>query len=435
MVSMNHSDMMDVNVTKASNGVRVATSRLPHVQSVAMGLWVGVGSRFEPDAINGISHFIEHLMFKGTKRRSARDISMAIEGRGGYLNAFTSEENTCYYARVGHKQLAPALDVLTDMFQNSVLDKAEIEKERHVILEEILMYQDQPRHVLHEMLSSQLWKDHPLGRSIIGTPETLAKMNRTVLRRFLRENYVSRNTVVAFSGQVEHERCVDLVEQMLPKISNTTPALRAKKAVPALGQTRGGFAIRDIEQTQLAMGIRLFGYDNEDRHVLRVLSAVLGENMSSRLFQIVREKHGLAYSVHSSVQLFKESGALVISAGLDRSRREKALDLIVRELARMKERPVGAAELKRAKDYVIGQLQLGLESTLHQMMWVGENIATRGRIIAPEEVIAKVSAVTADDVLRLAQKTLRRSRTSLSVISQDLTRKDERALEACLKGL
>jgi predicted Zn-dependent peptidase len=228
---------------------------------------------------------------------------------------------------------------------------------------------------------------------------------------------------------------VDLVEQMLPKIADIPPALRAKKAVPTLGQTRSGFAIRDIEQTQLAMGIRLFGYDNEDRHVLRVLSAVLGENMSSRLFQIVREKHGLAYSVHSSVQLFKESGALVISAGLDRSRREKALDLIVRELARMKERPVGAAERKRAKDYVIGQLQLGLESTLHQMMWVGENITTRGRIITPEEVIAKVSAVTADDVLRLAQKTLRRSRTSLSVISQDLTRKDERALEACLKGL
>ncbi len=427
--------VMDVNLSTTSHGIRVVSSRIPHVQSVAMGLWVNMGSRREPLESSGICHFIEHLLFKGTQRRSARDISVAIEGRGGDLNAFTSEENTCYYARVSGRQLDRTFDVLSDMIQHSVLGKDDVEKERQVILDEILMYQDQPRHVLHEKLSQQLWPDHPLGRPITGTPETLASMRPTQLRRFLRDHYTAQNTVVSFSGQVEHEQCVALVERMMPSLPSRAPRLTADCVDPRSRQIRSAFLSKEMEQTQLALGIRLFGYDSDQRHALRVLSAVLGENMSSRLFQIVREKHGLAYSVHSSVQLFAESGALVIGAGLDRKHQEKALRLIVKELVRLKERPVGAAELKRAKDYVTGQLQLGLESTLHQMMWLGENMVTRGRVISPEEVIAKISDVNAEAVQRLARQVLRQGRTSLTAIIPNLTREDERGLKACLREL
>ncbi len=427
--------LMNVQKSVTRNGVRVVTSTMPHVQSVAFGIWVGVGSRFEPEALGGISHFTEHLLFKGTQRRSARDISQAIEGRGGYLNAFTSEENTCYYARVGFNQIDPAFDVLADMYLNSDFAPAEIEKERGVIIEEIMMYRDQPRHQVGEILMGQLWPAHPLGRPIIGTEKTLKGMKHATFRRFVGERYVPANTVVAFAGKVEHADCVARVEALLGKQRATARPATFKKVNARHAPKRTVFQQKDIEQTHLALGIRLFGVRDDRRHALKLLSAVLGENMSSRLFQIVREKHGLAYSVHSHIQLFHDSGALTIGAGLDRKRKTKALELIVREIRRMRESAVGARELRLAKDYVVGQLRLALESTSQQMMWVGENVLTRGRFIPPEETIAKLERVTAGDIQKLAQAVLRVPRMSLAIISPDLSSSEQQKMKTALAGL
>lgn len=425
---------MNVRQSKTSNGIRVATSAIPHVESVTMGIWVGVGSRYEPIEIGGISHFTEHLLFKGTRRRSPRDISQAIEGKGGYLNAFTGEEATCYYARVGYDQLGSGFDVLGDMYMNSRFDRKEIEKERGVIFEEIMMYRDLPRHLVQEMLMGILWPKHPLGRPIIGTHESLSAMSRKTFLDFVASKYVTNNTVVAFAGNLDHDACVGMVEKAMGKAPRASRA-RFTPVSGGLKQGRAVFLAKEVEQTHLALGFRGFGYTDDRRHALRILNVVLGENMSSRLFQIVREKHGLAYSVNSNIQLFRDSGALIIAAGLDRERKTQALDLIVKEVRRMAERPVGAAEVKRAKDYVIGQTRLGLESTSHQMMWLGDNFLSRGRFVSPEEAIAKLKDVTAADIQKLARQIFRHSRVSLAVVSPGLSNQHQATMRNSLKNL
>jgi predicted Zn-dependent peptidase len=427
--------LMQFRQSKTDNGIRVVTATMGHVQSVALGIWVGIGSRYEPDHVSGISHFTEHLLFKGTRRRSQRDISQTIEGRGGYLNAFTGEEATCYYARVDCNQLRQGLDVLTDMYVNSRFDKTEIEKERGVIMEEIMMYHDQPRHLVSEMLMNILWKNHPVGRPIIGTRETLSAMKRKTFLDFTDKNYVAKNTVVAMAGNVEHDACVDYVQDMMRKVpgKQRAPAFTAVNA--SVHQGRTAFLEKNVEQTHLALGLRSFGYEDKRRHTLRILNAILGENMSSRLFQIVREKHGLAYSVHSSIQLFRDSGALMIAAGLDRERTVKALDLIVNELVRIKERPVSKAELQRAKDYAIGQMRLGLESTSHQMMWLGDNLLSRGKFTPPEETIELLSRVTVDDVAKLASQLMKHSKVSLAIVSPDVSKQDQAQMKSILRRL
>ncbi|MCK5850251.1 MAG: insulinase family protein [Kiritimatiellae bacterium] len=425
---------MDVESTKLDNGVRVITASLPYMESVTLGMWTGVGSRYEQKKTAGASHFIEHLLFKGTEKRTAKDISQAIEGRGGYLNAFTQEENTCYYARVAHEQTWNALDVLTDMFLNSRFDSVEIEKERGVIIEEIMMYRDQPHHEVSDMLTNALWSDHPLGASILGTPESIQGMTRDTIVDFMARKYSPKRTLLAFAGKIDHERCVAKVEEMLSSWKGNRPPVY-KTAASSVSQDRVSIKQMDIEQVHLALGIRIFGRQNERRYALRVLNAVLGENMSSRLFQTVREKYGLAYSVHSSCHLFHDSGALVISAGLDKKCYLKALELIIKELARLKEKPIGARELKRGKDYVMGQIKLGLESTTNQMIWIGDNIMSYGKFMHPSQTLESLTGVTSEDVQKLAGSILKRSRISLALITPKASADDERRIRPILKSL
>jgi len=397
------------------NGVTVVTARMDHVGSAALGIWVKVGGRYESRRLSGVSHFIEHLLFKGTHRRSAREISQEIEGRGGYLNAFTQEESTCYYARIASDHLADAFDVLVDMYRNPRFDAKEIDKERGVIVEEIMMYRDRPNNLVEEMLGELLWAGHPLGRALIGTPDTISRMTRSEIVRFKQSHYVAGNTVVALAGNLNHQDCVSMVSRTLGRM----PATRNRPQVSVTRGTRQGAVAmlqKDIEQSHLAMGIRLFGRHDPRRYPLKLLSVILGENMSSRLFQVVRERHGLAYSVHSSAHLFEDTGALCVHAGLDRERTGKAIDLILRELRQMKERPVSPRELRRAKDYAIGQLRISLESTTNQMMYVGENLVGYKHFTQPDVVIRRLEAVTADDVHRLAREILNPRRASAALI-------------------
>jgi len=428
------SQLMDVQESRLANGVRVITSTIPRVQSVALGIWIGAGSRYEDQQRAGISHFVEHLLFKGTRRRSAKDISAAIEGRGGYLNAFTQEESTCYHARVAYEHLDVALDVLTDMYLNPLFEPREIDKERSVIIEEIMMYRDQPQHVVHELMTDALWLQHPLGRPVIGTPETLRTFTRDTLLQYKESMYVTSNTVFALAGRISHEDCVQRVAAFVARLKQK-PVPRCARVGTGVKQRRITLRTKEIEQTHLAMGIRIFGRHDPRRYALRVMNALLGENASSRLFQVVREKHGLAYSISSGFHLFNDTGALVISAGLDRKRSLKAIGLLVRELARLKEHPVGLRELGRAKEYAVGQLRLGLESTTNHMLWIGDNLISYGRFIPPDEIIARITAVRAEEIQSLASDILRGEAVSLAVISPDLSSAHEPAIGDLLNEL
>jgi len=410
---------MEVKCTRLDNGVRVVTAELPHVESVAIGFWVGVGARYESARISGMSHLIEHLLFKGTRKRKALEISQAIEGRGGYLNAFTQQEATCYFARVGYDRVFEAAEVLADMYISPLFASAELEKERGVIIEEIMMYRDVPQHAVHEMLYGGLWKWHPLGRPIAGNPKSVGSVSRKDIVGFKSRNYSGDSTVVSLAGRLDHEECVRKIRSLTRRLQRRkTPSFRG--VTRGIGQERAVLQERDIEQAHLALAFRLFGRRDRRRYALKVLSAVLGENMSSRLFQIVRERHGLAYSVHSSVDLFADAGALTVSAGVDRKRRNKALKLILRELVRIREKKIGNRELEMAKDYIVGQTRLGLESTSQQMMWAGNNIIFHGRFIPPAEVVARVQSVSATDVQDVAKAVIKKRRATLAMIGPDL---------------
>lgn len=384
--------------------------------SVSVGIWVGVGGRYEPEPLSGAAHFIEHLLFKGTSRRSAREISEAVEGVGGYLNAFTTEELTCFHARARSERLGELLDVLTDMLLHSKLAPGDIVKERDVIKEEIAMYCDQPHQLVQDLLHETLWPDHPLGRALTGTGKSLDGIHRRELLKFHRANYGAENTLLIVAGPRSHRD----VCRAFARHARHFPAGRKPSFLPA-DTRQSAPAVRlhtkHTEQAQLSLGVRLFSRHDPRRYALRVLNTILGDNMSSRLFQILREDKGLAYSVYSAWAFMEETGALTISAGLDTGDVPRALRIIVRELRRLAETPVSAAELRRAREYLIGQMDLSLESTENQMNWLGECLLGYGKIITPDDVKARLSAVTAAEIRAVAREFFRPERLSLAVVS------------------
>ncbi len=384
--------------------------------SVSVGIWVGVGSRYEPASLNGVCHFIEHLLFKGTKKRSAREISQAIEGIGGYLNAFTSEESTCFHARACHDRFDDVLDVLVDMLLNSRFASVEIDKEREVIKEEMAMYLDEPQHQVQELLNATLWPGQPLGRPITGTTQTLDAMDRRHLLDYLRRFYVSGSTLVVAAGKITHRHAVRAVSRVarhfIRGMRASCAAVRVDQRTPLLS-----LVSKKTEQTQLALGIRTCSRHDERRYALRLLNTILGENMSSRLFQVIREDRGLAYSIYSTPSFFEDTGDLVISAGLDTDNASKTLKLILQELRRLVKTPPDRAELRRARDYVNGQIDLGRESTDNQMNWVGEQLLGYGKIMRPERIKQRLGQVTAAELHAVARDFFRPERLNLALVS------------------
>lgn len=427
--------MLDqVKQTQLPNGATVITAALPNAESVAIGIWVRVGGRYERPRLAGASHFIEHLLFKGTRRRSARAISQAIEGRGGYLNAFTQEDLTCFYARLPYEYLAQGFDVLADMYREPRLTPADVERERTVIIEEMRMYRDQPQHMAHEQLMEALWSRHALGQPLVGNDRSLAALTRDDLDDFRRAHYTPRNTIFAFAGRLDHTACVKLVERAVAG----QPAGRAGRFAPVdanVAQEPSRLLRREIEQVHAVLGFRTFGRHDDRRFTLRVLNGVLGENMSSRLFQIVRERHGLAYSVQSSYQLFDETGAFTIAAGLDRVRAVQALRLIAREVRRVRDEPIAPGEWRRTRDYLIGQFRLGLEGAGSQMNWIGETLTQYGQYVRPEEILERLAAVTIADVQREARAVLDPRRLTLSVVVPQDDPLDAHGYLAAVEGL
>lgn len=405
-------------------GIRIVTADMPRVESVSVGIWVGAGGRHEAADKSGISHFIEHLLFKGTNKMSASDISRAVEGCGGYINAFTQEEMTCFYARAAYNHARKMLGILCDMFLNARFDEADIERERNVIIEEIMMYRDRPDYVVQDLLDSLLWKNHQLGRPLIGSPASLRQIAREDIVKFKERRYAAERTVFVLTGRIRHDEAVEWVQKFMEEYPASRPPA-SKPVNSGVRQDRMILRAKDIEQAQLAMGFRTFGFFDARRFALKALSVILGENMSSRLFRVVREKNGLAYSIHSSVNLFSDTGCLVISAGLDKERRRKALDLIAREIVRLKQDGVKSAELARAKEYAVGHLRMSMESPSGQMMWLGTNMLNYETVIHPEDVIDTLYGLSTHDIQSVAERSFRPNLVSLAMLSPGLDDGDE----------
>jgi predicted Zn-dependent peptidase len=404
-------------LTQLPGGFKVATAEMPHMQGVSMGIWVAAGSRFETSDLNGACHFIEHLLFKGTKTRSAREISEAVEGIGGHLNAFTSEETTCFHARVEHHHFEDVLEVLFDMLAHSRFAPGEIHKEREVIKEEIAMYQDEPQHHVQEVLNAAMWPGKALGRPITGTPKTLDAIDRKMLLEFLASHYGRNRLVLSVAGRVTHRQVLRAAGR-LAKDLPTSPGFAYEPAAASDAPAPAFHLVsRDTEQTQLALGMRTCSRHDPDRYALRILTTLLGENMSSRLFQVLREDKGLVYSVYAAPSFFGDVGDLVVSAGLDPSNTERVLRLILQELRRLTREMVGNDDLDRAKDYIIGQIDLSRDSTESQMNWLGEQMTGYGRVTSPSAIKRKLCQVSREEIRETARRYFTSHNRTLAMVS------------------
>ncbi|MEV4702693.1 pitrilysin family protein [Actinoplanes sp. NPDC049316] len=395
-----------VRKTVLPSGLRIITEAIPTTRSASLGVWVGVGSRDETPALSGASHFLEHLLFKGTEKRSALDISAEIEAVGGETNAFTTKEYTCYYARVLDADLPLAVDVICDAVANSVLAPADVETERGVILEEIAMHDDEPGDEVHDVFTEALFgADTPLGRLISGTEATISPMTRTQINRFYRSRYKAPQIVITAAGNLEHGKVVRLIRRALAGTPLDTPgepaALRPvtrHKVKPPTTAVRH----RDTEQAHLVLGCEGIGRLDERRFALGVLNNVLGGGMSSRLFQEIREKRGLAYSVYSYGSQYSDAGVFAVYAGCAPGKAEEVLALIRAELATVAAEGITAAELARGKGMVKGSYVLGLEDTGSRMSRLAKSELLYGDLMSVDELLAEVDAVTLDDVNKLA---------------------------------
>jgi predicted Zn-dependent peptidase len=401
---------------RQAQGAQLAVAQMPHVESVSVGVWLGVGGRHESKRQNGIFHFLEHMMFKGTTSRTAREISEAVEGVGGYLNAFTAEEMTCYYARASAKHLRSVVEVLTDMLLRPTFPAVEIERERGVIQEEIRMYEDQPGQVAQEAATALMWPGNALSRPLAGTSDNILRMKRRDLLNYRRKFYHSGNLCITVAGKTDISEVKELMKPLLRQFPGGT---RSPYAPVSGRQTAPRFQLirKPIEQTQFVLGLRGVSLHDPRRFAFRLVSVLLGENMSSRLFQTVREEHGLAYSISTGVNYYQETGSFFVSAGVENSKTEQAIRLTLQTIRKLARRAPSAKELRRAKEYTFGQIHLSLESTDNQMMWLGENLVGHDRVLNPEKMIRQIEAVTPEEVRAAAALLVHNEKINLAVVS------------------
>jgi predicted Zn-dependent peptidase len=383
------------------NGLRLITESMPHVRSVTIGVWLTRGSRHESDARSGIAHFVEHMLFKGSDSRTAEDIAQSIDSIGGQLDAFTAKEYASYYIKVLDEHLPLAVDLLSDIVLRPAFASDEIEREKKVILEEIKMVEDTPDDLVHELFTQYFWEGHPLGRPILGSKETVEAFTQEALRQYFAGAYVGANMVICAAGNVDHAHVRALIEAAFGGVAargesvNGGPPKVWRQAV-----TRS----KELEQSHVCLGTDSYPQRHEDRYVSYILNTILGGSMSSRLFQNVREKRGLAYSVYSGLSAYRDAGNLTIYAGCANEAVEQVVDLCAAELRVLKQEPVSDAELRRAKDHLKGSLMLSLENTASRMSHLARQEIYFERHFTLDETLAGVEAVTAPDVQRVANE-------------------------------
>jgi predicted Zn-dependent peptidase len=399
------------------NGVRVITGPMTGVKSATLILSYTVGSRYEPEAIGGVSHFLEHMLFKGTERRpDPKQISVEIEGVGGVLNAATSREGTSYWFKAPSFHFAAGYDVIADIVRNSVIDADELEKERSVIIEEIRATQDSPEELVHDVIDEVVWGNQHLGRSIAGTEETVGNIDRAAMVDYWRRNYSPSRLVAAAGGDVDHDEVVALSERFFGDLDEPANPNETTETVTDQREPRVHLLERETEQAHLCIGLPALSYATERRYVQSTIEAVLSSGMSSRLFQEIREKRGLVYSVYGYFRPYFDIGQGVMYAGTDLERVEETVEALVAELRKLRDERVPEEELRRTKELRKGRLLMGFEDSRSVAAWIGSQEATYGEIKTPEEVMAKIEAVTAEDVQDLAQELFRPDLLSLALI-------------------
>lgn len=388
------------------NGVRIVTERIDYVQSASIGVWVGVGARDELENVSGISHVIEHMLFKGTRSRSAKQIADEMDMIGGYLNAFTDKEYTCYYAKVLSEHIAEGLDVLSDMFLNSVIDPGELAREKNVILEEIKQQQDEPDDLVHDVFFETIWPKHVLGRPIIGFAETVSSLTRDDLVDYMARRYTPDTIVVAAAGNLDHKQILDMVAERFGDLHGKQSEWRLPETTPEANvATR--LVSKPVEQIQVVLGVPAYTQLDARKYILSLLDIAVGGGMSSRLFQEIREKRGLAYSVGTYTQSYREGGAFAVYAGTSPETAQEVIDITFAELARVRDHNITDLELTRAKNQVRGGLLMGQESMSNRMTRMGKSEITYDRVIPLEEIMAKIDAVTLADTHATARELLR----------------------------
>lgn len=401
--------------TKLANSLRIVTHSMPGTQSIALGIWIKVGGRYESIEFKGIAHFLEHLVFKGSKNYSCRKIKESIEGVGGSLNGFTTEELTCYLVKIPHPYIDLVLDILSDMVINPSLQQKEIEKERTVIIEEIKMYKDLPQSYVHELLNKLLWPNQPLGMTISGQVESVSRIRREDLLAFKKQYYTPCNIVISAAGKLEHNRFRNRIEKFLCHLKDNN-VNKFSKAKEMQDKPQLELLVKDTEQTHLALGFHSLKRDHSLKHALSLLHIILGANMSSRLFNEIREKRGLAYEIGTRVLRFQDTGAFIVHAGIDNHKVTEAIRLILKELGKIKNKSVSNDEFRRAKEFYLGQLMLALEDTLDHMLWIGDSTATLNKTYSLEDIIKELNQIKPQDIQEVSRSIFKESNLNLALI-------------------
>jgi predicted Zn-dependent peptidase len=421
----------NIRKTVLPNGLLVLTESMPHVRSVSMGAWIGTGSRDEAPEVNGVSHFVEHMVFKGTTSRSAQQIAREVDTIGGNLDAFTGKEMVCFNIKVLDENVAPALDVLSDLVLHPTFTPEELAREQGVILEEIKMDEDNPDYLVHEIFTQNFWKGDALGRPILGTAKTVSSFNQQIVFDFYNSRFTPQNMVFSAAGNLEHDAFVAQVEQQFGSLAADGAALDPKPDAPIATPHITLKRKKSLEQVQLCLGVPAPPVNDPARYGVYLLNTMLGGGMSSRLFQTIREDQGLAYSIYSEMNPFRDTGSLCVYAGTSVDKTEKVLRLTLEELRRLKQETVSEAELKRAKDQLKSNMVIGLESSGSRMSNLARQQMYFGRFFGVDEIIGEIEAVTSGDVLELAQRLFRPEAIALTLLGNLGSMKIEREDLAC----
>lgn len=390
-----------INKTVLPNGVRIISEEVPYVDSVSVGIWAVSGSRDEVARWHGISHFVEHMLFKGTSRRTARQIADEMDGIGGQINAFTDKEFTCYYARILREHLATAMDILTDMLLNSLLEPEEIEREKNVIIEEIKRHKDTPEENVHDLLAEAMWNGHQLANPVIGSASAVKRFSREDLLSYLREFYRPNALLVAAAGNVDHSLLTDIVESAFGGLTDRRPPRQKKEAKASAGSR---IVRKNTEQVHFSIGTAGYAQEQKEKYALAVIDSVLGGGMSSRLFQEIRENRGLAYAIGSYSAAYQEAGMFAIYGGTSMENIQSVMHLTRKECESIRRSSVTSDELIRAKNQIRGALVLGQESMSNRMSRLAKSEIYFERIIRPDEIIQAITSVSKDDVAKAASE-------------------------------
>ncbi len=396
-----------------TNGIRVVSETLPKSRSISIGVWVKVGSRHEPEEIGGVSHFIEHLFFKGTETRTAKDIAIEVDSIGGEMNAFTSQETTTYYAKVVDEHLPVAIDILSDILLHSKFDPLEMEKERKVILEEIKGVEDTPDDYIHELFNNTVWAGNSLGRPILGTRDTIKALKHNDIVSYIDKYYSPKEIVISVAGNFEHTRLIELLNASFGILARGGTA---KKEITPVFTQAIAVKKKQLEQVQICVGCKGFQYTHEDRFVISALNTVLGNSMSSRLFQEIREQNALAYSIYSYVTSYRDTGLLTVYAGADPANALEVVRLVTKEFGKIKDDGITSAEETRVKNQIKGSLVLSLESSTSHMSRLARQEIYFGKYLSMDDIIKGVEKVTAEQVQGVARQLFTRDNTSLTIL-------------------